>query len=180
MKAISAMTQIEIAAFVQTHLLLNGVKVVLSGGAATAFFSHNQYVSADIDLVNIYSVSRKRIDKLMNEIGFTELSRYFKHPESEFIIEFPPGPLTVGLEAVGVVENIPLATGTLHILSATDCIKDRLAAFYHWGDKQCLQQSILVGSTMPIDLAEIERWSIHEGKENEFKQFLRLLNPGNH
>jgi hypothetical protein len=35
MKQISQMSQIEIAAFVQTHLLSEGIKVVLSGGAAT-------------------------------------------------------------------------------------------------------------------------------------------------
>jgi hypothetical protein len=176
MKQISEMTQIEIAAYVQTYLMENGVEVVLSGGAATAYYSNNQYVSYDLNLVNIYSVSRKRINPLMNELGFCEKDRYYKHPESEFFIEFPPGPLSVGMEPVGVVETIPMATGTLRILSATDCVKDRLAAYYHWGDKQCLHQAILVSGVMRIDLAEIERWSIKEGKENEFKQYFHQMN----
>ena len=175
MKPISEMTQIEIAAYVQTSLHENGIEVVLSGGAATAYYSNNQYVSYDLDLVNKFSVSRKRIEKFMNEIGFYEQERYFKHPESKFFVEFPPGPLTVGLEPVGAIESIPMATGTLRILSATDCVKDRLAAFYHWGDRQCLHQAILVSQEISVDLAEIERWSIKEGKENEFKQYQHLL-----
>jgi hypothetical protein len=175
MKPISEMTQIEIAAYVQTSLYENGVEVVLSGGAATAYYSNNQYVSYDLDLVNKFSVPRKRIEKFMNEVGFYGQERYFKHPDSKFFIEFPPGPLTVGLEPVGVIESVQLATGTLRILSATDCVKDRLAAFFHWEDRQCLHQAILVSQEIPVDLAEIERWSIKEGKENEFRQYQRLL-----
>ena len=175
MKKIPEMTQIEIAAFVQTHLRKNGIDVVLCGGAATGFYSDNQYVSGDLDLINRYSISRKRIEKAMGEIGFYEQARYFKHPESEFLIEFPPGPLSVGVEPVGKVEDIEFTTGVLRIVSATDCVKDRLAAFYHWDDRQCLQQAILVSRAMPVDQAEIERWSIKEGKNNEYKQYMLLL-----
>lgn len=81
----------------------------------------------------------------------------------------------MGLEPVAVIESIPIATGTLRILSATDCVKDRLAAFYHWGDRQCLHQAILVSQEIAVNLTEIERWSIKEGKENEFKQYQLLL-----
>lgn len=59
MKAIGAMSQAELAAFVHSHLLDNGVDVVLSGGAAVALYSRGDYVSLDIDLVPIYYASRK-------------------------------------------------------------------------------------------------------------------------
>lgn len=176
MKKIAGMSQIEIAAFVQTYLQENGVNVVLSGGAATGYYSNNKYVSGDLDLVNKFSVPRKRIEKLMNEIGFFEKAKYFKHPESEFVIEFPPGPLSVGMEAVNKIEFIPLETGTLQIISATDCVKDRLAAFYFWGDKQCLQQAVWVSQAMPVDQKEIERWSTKEERVIEYRQYLKSLN----
>lgn len=172
MKSIAEMTQIEIAAFVQTWLEKQGIHVVLSGGAATSYFCLNRYVSHDLDLVNIYSINRKRIQQAMVEIGFLEEGRYFKHHDSEFFIEFPPGPLTVGVEPVGRVEQIELPTGILRILSATDCVKDRLAAYYHWHDEQCLYQATLIRDTTEIDIAEIERWSKGEGKETEFRIFL--------
>lgn len=172
MKSIGEMSQIEVAAFVQTNLEKRKIHVTLSGGAATGYFSQNQYISGDIDLINEYSVNRKRIEEAMNEIGFSEIGRYFVHPESEFVVEFPPGPLTVGVEPVKVVEEIELDTGVLHIISATDCIKDRLAAFYHWGDEQCLYQARLVKNSVIVDLKEIERWSINEGKGKEFLRFM--------
>lgn len=172
MKPFSEMTQIEVAAYVQTQLFEKGIQVILSGGAATSFFCQNKYVSSDIDLVNVYSIERKKIRTAMSEIGFSEEGRYFKHPESQYFIEFPPGPLTVGMEPVAVVEEIPLATGVLRVLSATDCIKDRLAAFYHWKDRQCMMQAVLVRKSGNVDLNEIKRWSIKEGKEKDYQEFL--------
>lgn len=172
MKPISEMTQIEIAAYVQTNLETQKIHVTLSGGAATGYYSRNQYVSADIDLVNEFSVNRKRIVEAMSRIGFTEIGRHFVHPESVFVVEFPPGPLSVGVEPVKSVEDIELDTGVLHIISATDCVKDRLAAFYHWGDEQCLHQARLVNQHALVDLTEVKRWSVNEGKEKEFTLFI--------
>ncbi len=172
MKPISAMTQIEMAAFVQDNLQAGGIMVVLSGGAAVAYRTENRYVSFDIDLVNIYMVARKRIDEVMRALGFDEEGRYFKHPESQWFIEFPPGPLTVGVEPVGKVDEIQLPTGVLRILTATDSVKDRLAAFYHWRDEQCLRQAMLLRQNAEVDLQEVERWSAAEGKLAEFQRFL--------
>jgi hypothetical protein len=172
MKPISEMSQIEIAAFIQSHFNLRGIKLVLSGGAATSYYCYNEYISADLDLINVFSILPRKIGQVMEELGFHEKGRYFVHPESKFIVEFPPGPLMVGTESVLVVAEFPVATGTLFILSATDCVKDRLAAFYHWGDEQCLRQAILVKNAVKVDLSEIERWSVKEGKLQEFERFL--------
>jgi hypothetical protein len=60
------------------------------------------------------------------------------------------------------------STGLLRLISPTDCIKDRLAAYYHWNDRQSLDQAILVALECEIDLGEIERWSTKEGRSNEF------------
>lgn len=166
------MTQIEVAAYVQTALEEHGIQVVLSGGAAVSFFCDNRYTSADIDLVNKYMVKRAVIQAVMDDIGFSEIGRYFKHPESPFIVEFPPGPLTVGVEPVKEIQDVALDTGTLRVISPTDCVKDRLAAYYHWGDEQCLYQAALIRDAVEIDLNEIERWSRNEGKEREYRVFL--------
>jgi hypothetical protein len=169
------MTQIELAAYVNEHLHKAGIRMVLSGGAAVSYRCNNRYVSIDIDLVNEFSVRHKKIKDSLNEIGFTEEGRHFKHPESQWVIEFPPGPLTVGTEPVKHVEEVKFDTGVLRIISATDCVKDRLAAYYHWGDEQCLQQAIWVTQSSTVDLREIERWSVNEGKEPEFRIFLKRI-----
>ncbi len=175
MKSVGRMTGCELAAFVQTHLKQKGIDVVLSGGTCVSFYSDNRYVSMDLDLINIYFTRRSDIRKAMNEIGFSEKGRHFEHPDSEFLVEFPAGPLSVGEEPVAKIEEFDLVTGTLKIISATDCVKDRLAAYYHWKDLQCLEQACLVAAHSEIDLREVERWSGKEGKMEEFEHFREKL-----
>lgn len=169
MKRISRMTQAEVGAFVQNHLSKRGIDVVLSGGATVTIYSSNAYVSKDVDLVNIHSAKGSAIKVAMEEIGFREEGRYFKHPDSDVFVEFPPGPLAVGTEPVKAVDEIRLATGTLRLISPTDCVKDRRASFYHWGDRQALSQALLVARNHEIDLQEVARWSEAEGKHAEFQ-----------
>jgi hypothetical protein len=169
MKQINEMTQLEIGAYVCSHLAEKGIEVVLSGGASVSLYSNNKYISKDIDLVDIYSVSRRKLISAMQEIGFVEQHRYFKHPESIYIVEFPPGPLTVGDEVVNRTHQVKLSTGILKVISATDCVKDRLAAYYHWGDKQSLSQAILVSKENKVNIEELNSWSKREGKQKEFE-----------
>jgi hypothetical protein len=68
-----------------------------------------------------------------------------------------------------VVEK-KLSTGILKVISPTDCVKDRLAAYYHWGDQQSLSQAILVAQRNKIDFDEIRRWSAAEGKLEAFEK----------
>ena len=165
------MTQAELAAFVQSRLHNNGIEVVLSGGSAVSFYSGNKYVSKDLDLINARFVKRKDIKAVMDGIGFMEKGRYFIHPDTEYFVEFPDGPLSVGEEPVKDIDEFELATGTLRVISATDCVKDRLCAFYFWNDQQGLAQAILVAGSQDVDLKEIKRWSKVEGKAHEFEIF---------
>ncbi|MGO9174578.1 MAG: hypothetical protein ACLQED_00315 [Desulfobaccales bacterium] len=102
------------------------------------------------------------------EIGFHEKNKYFVNPETDIFLEFPPGPLNTGEEPVKEVITINFPTGELRIISPTDCVKDRLAAYYHWGDQQSLEQAVLVAKDNRISLEEIERWSKVEDKLSVF------------
>ena len=92
MKSLKEMTQGELGAYVQSYLRSKGIEVVLSGGAAVGIYSDNKYVSKDLDFINVYAVNRKNIWVAMKEISFQEEGRHFKHPDTEFFIEFPAGP----------------------------------------------------------------------------------------
>ncbi len=175
MKPIKEMTQLEIGAFVCSHLRAGAIEVVLSGGAVVSLYSNNKYLSKDLDLVDVYSINRRKLVTAMQEIGFVERNRYFRHPDSEYIIEFPPGPLSVGDEPVKKTYHITFATGSLTVISPTDCVKDRLAAYYHFGDKQGLNQAVLVAKEKNVDIEEIKRWSYQEGKSKEYKEIENLL-----
>lgn len=178
MKSIADMTQAELAAFVQTHLAAKGINVVLSGGACVSIYSNERYVSLDIDFVNAYSANRRTIREAMEEIGFIEDGRHFIHPQTKFFMEFPPGPLAVGSEPVKEIDDMPLATGHLRLLSPTECVKDRLIAYYHWNDQQCLYQAVLVAGEIDVDIAEIKRWSANEGMLDEFRAIEDRLRRG--
>lgn len=175
MKKIKSMSQAELAAFIQDVLQKDGIKVVLSGGSAVSFYSHNKYVSKDLDLINTSFSRRSKIKAAMESINFQEKGRYFINPETDFFVEFPAGPLSVGEEPVKEVSEFDLATGTLRVVSATDCVKDRLCAFYFWKDQQGLAQAVLVARSQKVDLQEVERWSAAEGMAREYEVFRQKL-----
>jgi hypothetical protein len=115
----------------------------------------------------------------MTAIGFEEeRGRHFKHPESEQLVEFLPDPPTVGEDPVSRIDEIPYTTGILRIISPTDCVKDRLAGYYHWQDRQSLLQAALVARENEVDLSEIEQWSRREGKLDKFTEFRVQLSTG--
>ena len=165
----------ELAAYISFHLCRSGIEVVLSGGSCVAVYSAGQYVSRDLDLINRYQAKRSLLQSVMTGIGFSEQNRYFKHPDTEYLVEFPAGPLAVGEEPVGTVEELSTECGVLKLLTPTDCVKDRLAAFFHWDDRQGLEQAVLVATINKVDLMEVKRWSMAEGKGEEFKLFTIAL-----
>lgn len=73
------------------------------------------------------------------------------------------------------IEELSFETGILFLLSPTDCVKDRLAAYYFWSDRQALEQAKLVSESQPVDLDEIRRWSEVEDQLDKFKEIKRDL-----
>jgi hypothetical protein len=175
MKKVSEMSIGELAAFICFHLSTKRINVTLTGGACVSIYSKNKYQSYDLDFIEQFGVKQINLKAALKEIGFSQNGRHFVNPETEFFIEFPPGPLAIGDEPVRKTETIEFSTGKLYLLSATDCVKDRLAGFYHWKDKQCLEQAIIVSHDQIVDYNEIERWSHKEGKLSEYKKIEKLL-----
>jgi hypothetical protein len=172
------MTRLEFAAFVAAEFRRRNINVVLSGGSCVSIYSQEKYVSMDLDFVNAGFTKRPQIKEAMAALGFHEENRYFRHPDAQYLVEFPPGPLAVGGEPVKQIDEIATTTGIVRIISPTDCVKDRLTWYYHSNDTQCLQQAILVASANTVDLTEIERWSKAEGKHNAFNQIKSNLTNG--
>ena len=50
---------------------------------------------------------------------------------------------------------------------------DRLAAYFHWNDKQSLDQALMVVKRRPVKMKEIERWAVAEGEKEKFLLFLQ-------
>ncbi len=165
----------ELCAFVSNYLSGEGMPVVLVGGACVSIYSDNEYQTRDLDFIQKYSVKRKGLAKSLSKIGFTERNRYFEHPDTDYFIEFPTGPIAIGDEPVHHFVELDTPLGPLVLLSATDCCKDRLSAFYHWRDEQSLQQAINIAKDNDVDLKEIKRWSEQEGMQEKFARFIAEL-----
>jgi hypothetical protein len=174
-KSIKDMSIGELAAFISSHLKRNDINVVLSGGSCVSIYTKNKYASLDLDFIEFGSVSRRKLKMVLREIGFSEKNKYFINSETDIFLEFPSGPLSVGEEPVREISTLKLPTGELMIISVTDCVKDRLAAYYHWGDKQSLEQAVLVAKDNKVDLNELERWSKMEGKLSLFMEIKNRL-----
>ena len=175
MKSVAKMSLKELAAYVSATLREHGIRAVLSGGACVAIYTRDRYRSYDLDFIENFPAPKTRLKEALASIGFAESGRYFTHPSSKFFLDFIAGPLSVGNEPIFKAAEISLPTGTLLLLSPTDCVKDRLAAYYHWGDEQCLKQALLVTRNTPVDLREIRRWSAAEGKLQDFEGIVRKL-----
>jgi hypothetical protein len=169
------MTLGELGAYIDSHLCERGINVVLSGGACVAIYSDHKYVSKDLDFITRFTIDRAKVDSAMKELGFERRGKYYYHPQTPYFVEFISGPPSVGQDPIEEIHEIKMATGIIRIISPTDSVKDRLAAFYYWGDQQCLEQALLVSRTNTIDIDNVESWSQREGKMAEFEAFKRRL-----
>lgn len=173
MKCVRDMSMEELGAFVCSALEKEGIDTVLSGGCCVEIYSHGRYTSDDIDLIDRFNGGHRKIKVIMERLGFREhkMKRYFVHDETKLFIEFPRGPLGVGDSPVRDIARRESETGILKLLTPTDCIKDRLAGYYHWDDEQNLEQAIWVAEANEFDILAIEEWSIGEGEVKKFKIF---------
>jgi hypothetical protein len=157
------------------YLLRNGIEVVLSGGACVTIYTKNQYLSHDLDFVLISAEKQKEVRRLLLTEGFFQETRYFRHKNTEYFLDFVSPPLSVGNEPVKEISEIKRGRNILKLLSPTDCVKDRLAAYYHWDDRQALEQARLVCKNRKVDLREIRRWSKAERMLTKYDKIKNIL-----
>jgi hypothetical protein len=170
----------ELGGLVCTALKKAGITVTLTGGTCVTIWSQGKYVSHDLDFIEEGPVPRNKIRRVLERLGFHEDKRHFVHPQSKFIVEFPTGPLAIGAERIEKFAVRPTAAGDLRLLTPTDCVKDRLAAFFHWNDKQSLEQALMVAEIQQIDLEEVRKWSESEGAKKGFQIFEQRLRQRPH
>jgi hypothetical protein len=165
----------DLAAVICSACLERGIHVVLTGGACVSIYTKNKYASYDLDYVLESPVGRGKVRAAMAALGFSEEGRHFRHPRTPYIVEFLSPPLSVGEEPVREIREILRDGLPLRLLSPTDCVKDRLAAFYHWNDRPSLDQAVLVCRDADVDLREVRRWSLKEGMRDRHEAFKRRL-----
>jgi hypothetical protein len=115
----------------------------------------------------------KPIEKALAKLGFKRTGRQFSHEQCPYLIDFVNPPISVGHEAIHQFSTLKTSAGSLKLLSPTDCVKDRLASFFHWNDEQALEQAWMVAENHTVDLKDLKRWAKAEGFEKKFGEFLK-------
>jgi len=162
-----------LALLVGDRLRRRGVEAVLTGGACVSIYTRNRYQSYDLDFVLLAAQDKKAAGEALRELGYRPDGRHFRHSDTPFLVEFLAPPLSIGAAPVRKIAEIRAGRRTLRLLSPTDCVKDRLAAFYFWNDRQSLEQAVLVALRHRIDMKDVKAWSESEGMAERFAVFLR-------
>ncbi|MBI4609542.1 MAG: hypothetical protein HY726_11090 [Candidatus Rokubacteria bacterium] len=156
----------------------HGIRAVLTGGACASLHSGGGYYSVDVDFILLGHVTQAALDAAMASVGFKRTGDRYLHPRARFYVEFPRGPLAIGSDyRIRALEH-RLGRARALVLSPTDSCRDRLAAFYHWNDRQSLAVAVSIALRNRVNLAAVRRWSITEGAERRFEEFLAELRAG--
>ena len=162
---------LDVALAVGAALDRHRVSAVLTGGACASIHSDGAYTSFDLDFVLGSAVKQETLEAAMAEVGFRLDGDRFVHPEARFWIEFPRGPLAVGGDYRIHPMLLKGSAGQVQALTPTDSCRDRLAAFYHWNDRQSLEVAIQIALREPVDLEAVRKWSQREEAHEKFNQF---------
>jgi hypothetical protein len=165
----------ELAGLVCQTLRDAGIVVTLTGGTCVTVWSNGKYVSGDLDFIEEGPVPRRKIRRILATLGFHENGNNFLNPSCKFFVEFPAGPLMVRDQRVEDFAERKTPTGMLRLLTPTDCVKDRLAAYFHWNDRQSLEQALLVARAQDVNLKDIRRSSLSEESLDKFGLFQQRL-----
>ena len=165
----------ELAAFVSDHLRTHGIDTVLTGGACVSLYTGNRYESYDLDFVNISEAPTARIQAALLQIGFAPEGRIYVNSKVKYSIDILNPPLSIGAEKITATNTIAVKKMQLKLLTRTDSVRDRLAAFYFWNDLQALEQAVMVARDNEVNLAGIRRWSKKEKESEKFKLFKKKL-----
>jgi hypothetical protein len=144
---------------------------VAAGGACASIYSAGAYQSHDLDFIIRSGGTRRALDAAMALVGFIRDHDRYVNPSTAFYVEFPRGPLSIGDDAEIRPIDLKVGGGRTLALSATDACRDRLAAFYHWSDRQSLNAAVAIARRRRVSMAAIERWSTAEGQREKFEEF---------
>jgi hypothetical protein len=165
----------QIAMAVGNALRERGIRAVLTGGACASLYSGGTYSSVDADFVLIGEAKLADLDAIMDSLGFRRRRDRYVHAKTEYFVEFLPGPLAIGRD-----DRIRPATRrsggvAALLLSPSDSCRDRLAAYYHWNDRQSLAVAVQIAVRNRIRWSVLSRWSDAEGFLEKYDEFTRLV-----
>ena len=147
---------LEVAAIVSEAVAPLGIRPVVVGGLAVAYWTAGAYRTGDIDVVMPYL---PEIEEQLAGLGFTRKGRFWILPDRVFL-EAPGSTLATGEEAVEA--ELPTG-GIVRILSAEDMLVGRLHEFVATGHSDALGQALMLMEVPELDRVRLERRTADEG-----------------
>jgi hypothetical protein len=158
----------ELMAIVSEHLSNNNIPAILTGGSVVSFYTDNKYESMDLDFLS--TSDQKDILKVMEKIGFVPTSpgnKNLGHKECPITVEFPGRVLIIGDRPEKVEHEETIDGVKVVMLSPTQSVMDRLAAYIFWDDRQGLDQAEWICEKQPVNIEKIKKWVKSEGASKE-------------
>lgn len=172
MKITTSMSRKEFAAAVVRQLEKHNISCVLVGGACVSIYTEEKHASRDLDFISPYS--HQAITDALSEIGFKKDGRYFTHLNSELYVEFTSGPVAIGNQIPVKPEGkMKVKSTTILMYSPTQCVMDRLAAWFHWNDRRSLIHALWVCDKHPVNLEKIKKWAKQENSTEKMEIFIQ-------
>lgn len=158
----------QLAALVSGALEEAGIAATLSGGGAVSIYTDNEYESVDLDFIT--SQRNETIAKALEPLGFRRKAgrRELEHPATDLYVEFPSGPLAFGTTLVVPESSATILEtrfGPVRIITPTQSVMDRLSHYFSWGDRQALDQAVMIARRHPLHWDELDRWVTQEGDD---------------
>lgn len=132
------LTMRDVATIVATRLKEHDVLVSVVGGSAVTLHAPDTYTSADIDLVALSGIERKKIDAALASLGYVRKGRNYVHSESEWTLDVVGDSAFIGSRSIETFVTISTRFGDVQVLRVEDAIADRIAHFLHWSDSEAL------------------------------------------
>ena len=145
------------------------ISAVLTGGSAASLYAPASYMSADADFIFDRAPLADTLKRALATIGFvpSPSSGMYCHSKSRFTLDFPRGPLAVGGDYVTEIAERKRGKILLRVLTPGDCVRDRLAHFFHWNDFTALNAAVAVACSKhgrSLDTASLRAWTTREGR----------------
>ena len=171
-----ATTLKELAVIIGAALNDAGIDAVLIGGAAVSVYTDNAYQTYDLDFM-IAQVRPEVVADVLKPLGFVRegKGRHFSHPNTEFLVEFPTEELNFGETSVPLesVDILSTPNGSVRVITPTQSVMDRMAAYIHWKDEQSHNQAMAIIRDNPIDWKQLYEWATKENVASDFIDALK-------
>lgn len=177
MRVVRGMTLDQVAFAVCSAFNRAGVVAVLAGGGAAAFYAPAAEMTRDLDFVLHFELFGMPKASIIADVGFTpsNAAGTYMHEEIPFTLEILQGPLAVGEEILRRYETFRRGESVLHVLTATDSVKDRLASGEYFHDLSAIKQAAKIAKSHAIDLEAVRAWCESEGATRTYEQFVAFM-----